>query len=483
MRATKTRGSRPPGMEAQFRGLLEAQTKGRRAAAGRSPYGLVSGIFPVSSGEPPAMGTSDLLEGYDTMPWLRGIASKVGGSVAGVLMGGGLYRLRQGGKVIRIPSVQRAFGEARWKMMTELKRKGLAELVEEHPFYQAIAEPNPFMSGLGLYKITTIHVDLVGDSYWVKERNRLGTPVGYWPVPPHWVMEHPTPSRSAFRIGWRSWQVTIPESEIVWFHEPSVAHPYARGSGVGWALGDEFEVDEYAAKMAKQLFYNRARPDFVFMGGPGTSEPELRRLKQDWVNRLQGFWRAFQPYFMTGSLEDPYFDVRKHIYEFQQPTMEQLVYPNLRQVQRDIALQTWGGIPPEMFGVLDNSNRATIDAAKYLYTSDVVVPRAENLRWTVQLKVIPDYDERGVFDYPSPVPEDRDYELSVRKAAPWAWQADELRALAGDAPLPDGKGQVHLVPLNSYATPDLLDATRRPATGGAALRATDQNGEGDRRNG
>jgi hypothetical protein len=40
-----------------------------------------------------------------------------------------------------------------------------------------------------------------------------------------------------------------------------------------------------------------------------------------------------------------------------------------------------------------------------------------------------------------------------------------------------------MVPLNSYATPDLLDMARRPATGGAALRATDQPGEGERGNG
>jgi hypothetical protein len=211
MRAGRSRG-RLPTLEEEFRGVLEVGTKERRGAAGRSPYGLVSGVFPVSSGEPPAMGTSDLLEGYDTMPWLRGIASKVGASVAGVLMGGGVYRLREGGKVVRMPGVQRAFGEARWKMMAELERKGLAELVDEHPFYEAITQPNPFMSGLGLYKITNVHVDLVGDSYWVKERNGLGTPVGYWPVPPNWVMEHPIPSRPAFRIGWRAWQVVIPES-------------------------------------------------------------------------------------------------------------------------------------------------------------------------------------------------------------------------------------------------------------------------------
>ncbi len=473
MRAKKSRTGSPT-IEARFRSLLET---GRRGVADGSPYGLASGLYPVTGGEPPVMGTRDLIEGFDSMPWLRGIASKVGGSVAGVLMSGGVYRILRDGKVVRMPSIQRAHGEHRWKLMAALKQSKEAELVEEHPYYDAMAKPNPFMSGLGLYKITNIHVDLVGDAYWIKDRNGLDTPRGYWPVPPHWVIQHPTPSSPAFRVVWKSWQAIVPESEVVWFHEPSPADPYARGSGVGWSLGDEFEVDEYAAKMAKQLFYNRARPDFIFMGGPGASEPELRRLERDWMNRIQGFWRAFKPYFMTGGLDDQFFDVRKHIFEFQQPTMEQLVYPNLRKVQRDIALQTWGGIPPEMFGVIENSNRATIDAANYLYMSGVVVPRAEALRWVVQNQVIPDFDERAVFDYPSPIPEDKDHELNIRKAAPWAWQADEYRALAGDRALPDGKGRTHLVPLNSFVTPDLLDASKRPATGGSALRATDQGGD------
>jgi len=452
-------------------GRLEASYREvQKAMGGASPYGLVRGVYPVSSGEPPSRGTADLLEGYDTMPWLRGIASKVGASVAGVLMGGGIYRTRQGGRVVRMPHLQRAIADVRWKMLPALVKSLEAELVTEHPYYDAIVKPNPFMSGMSLYKLTNVHVDLVGDAYWIKERNALGTPTGYWPIPPHWVAEHPTPDQPSFRIAWRSWQVRIPETEVVWFHEPSAAHPYARGSGVGWSLGDEFEVDEYAAKMAKQLFYNRARPDFVFMGGPGAGEPEIRRVERDWVNRLQGFWRAFKPYFMTGGLDEPYFDVRKHIYEFQQPTMEQLIYPSLRMNQRDIALQTWGGIPPEMFGVLDNANRSTIEAAKYLYTADVVLPRSEMLRWVVQTQVMPDYDERILFDYPSPIPEDREFQLNVRKAAPWAWKADELRAFGGDQALPDGRGQVHMVPLNSYATEDLRDKTSRPATPASALR-------------
>lgn len=464
------------------------------------PFGLLSGIFPVMTGEPPAMGTMDLLEGHDTMPWLRALGDKVSTAVG--VTDWRLYAVPAKGKAAarpaeqldaaairgyvrdaiqslvdvkidrisgrlgasfrRVRTLQRSLLGEREKLLSARRRAGELEEIDDHAFFDMLENPNPYMAQLGLMKVTNLHLDLVGDAYWIKERNKLGTWVGSWPVPPHWVIAQPTPAQPFFRIIWRAWKVDLPLSEAVWFHEPSPVNPYARGSGVGWALGDELEVDEYAAKMAKALFFNQARPDVVVYGFD--SVDEKRRLERDWVNHLQGWWRAHKPYFLTG---EPKF------HEFQKPNMEQLVYPNLRKNQRDIVIQTWG-VPPEMFGIHEGGNlaRTAYEAAEYLFGKWVVSPRAERMRGVLQREVALEYDERLILSYPSPVPTDKEYELSVMKGASWAFDADEFRARAGYGP-DDVAGKGRLIPMNSYVTEDPLDQAQRPQGAGAAMRATD----------
>lgn len=416
------------------------------------PKGIVRGIMPSSNGDAPPMGTRDLLEGFDSMPWLRAVSDKVAMAVACLCWE--LYTVKRAGRAVQERRLQRATGSVRSKLMGKYEDEGSLTAVDDHLFLDALESPNPFMTRMSLLKITEIHLDLVGDSFWLKERNGLGAPVGFWPIPPHWVMETPTPSDPTYRVSYRGWQAIIPESEIHRFHENAPVHPYTRGSGIGWTLGDELEVDEYAAKMARQLFFNRAKPDFVVMGFENPEEKD--RLEQDWVQRNQGFWRQNRPYFMTGEPK---------IHEFQQPTMEQLVYPNLRKAQRDIVLQVWGA-PPELFGIVENSNRATIEAAEYLFTKWVVCPKGERLRGGLQKLAQEEYDERLVVHFESPVAEDKAHKLNVMKAAPWNWTRDEWRVEAGDAPATDGPGDERAIPMNySLDAVPWADKTRTDMAG------------------
>jgi hypothetical protein len=427
-----------------------------RKAVTEGPAGLLRGIFPVMGGEPPVRGTRELLETFETMPWIRMIADRVGNSIGQTEWT--LYAARgaKTQKIERNRPLQRGSYTIRRAAIEDLRDAGrLVDVDPDHPFYEALDNPNPYMGRMGLLKVTEIHLDLVGDAYWLKARNALGKPAGYWPVPPHWILEHPTPSRPTFRIAHAAWQVVVPERDVSWFHEPTPANPYTRGSGIGWSLGDELQVDEYAAKMAAALFFNRARPDFLVMGDEGTSQDEMRRLKRDWENHNQGFWRAYRPHFLTTKVE---------IKEFtQQHLGDQLMYPTLRKAQRDIVLQTWSA-PPEIFGISEKGNlaRTAYEAAEYLYEKYVIAPRVERIRQVLQREAAAEFDERIVVHYHPIIGEDKVHKLAVRKAAPWAWMQDEWRALAGDRPVPAGAGKVYYVPMAGYVTADLLDLEARP---------------------
>lgn len=388
----------------------------------RQAWGLLSGIAPGGRGEPPPRGTAEYLRAYSQMPWLRAVAGRVASRVATAEWH--LYRVGKPQEPARRDRLlQRAKSVRRRTMLKDLRQRDELTEITDHPALDLLHDANSFQTGESVRKVTQLHLDLVGEAYWLKERNALGTVVGIWPIPPNWILATPTPSYRFFRVQFRAWRGPIPDTEILWMADPDPANPYGRGSGTAQALADELETDEYAAKHAKQLFFNGARPDFVVYPKNGTlQDSNVARLEEDWISKNQGFWRAFKPHFLNREVG---------IHDFkEQGNLRALQLVPLREFERNAVLQTFG-MPPELLGVLENSNRATITAADLVMGRYVVEPRLEFLRSCLQERLIPEFDERLVLDYDSPVQDDKDFQLEVAKAAPFALDVDEWRDLGG----------------------------------------------------
>ena len=121
-------------------------------------------------------------------------------------------------------------------------------------------------------------------------------------------------------------------------------------------------------------------------------------------------------------------------------------FVQLRQFERDAIMQHYG-VPPEILGVLTNSNRATIDSADYFMSRYVVDPRLEFQRGVLQERFVPEYDDRLIVEYVSAVQEDKAHHLEVAKGAPWSLTANEWRKMSGHGPLDDeSAGLLHAVP-------------------------------------
>jgi hypothetical protein len=106
-------------------------------------------------------------------------------------------------------------------------------------------------------------------------------------------------------------------------------------------------------------------------------------------------------------------------------------------------------VPPEIFGILTSSNRATITVSNFLYCTWVIVPRLEFQRETLQIRLVPEYDRRLILDYVSPVMENKEFILEVAKAAPWSLSTDEWRELADRESLGEELGgNLHPIPFN-----------------------------------
>ena len=399
-------------------------------------------------------GTADYLRAYSHMPWLRAVVARVAYDV-----GATEWRMYVGiddkGAKVRNHIVQRSLGESRHKMIAEAKALGQVEEIASHPLIDMLASANSVQTGLTARKVTQVHLDLVGDAFWVLERNAMGMPLAYWPVPPSWVMGMPTVVFPNYRFSFRGWQGIVPASEVIWFCDPDPLNPYGRGSGTAQALGDELETDEYASKHVKNFYLNRARPDLIVWpkGGDGLREDQVERLEEKWTERSGGFWRAFKPFFLGREVE-----IKELSTDFQD---QQLV--ELRKFERDTIMQVYG-VSPEVLGVVIGSNRATAMMSEAIYQRRVLVPRLELLRAVMQERLVPMFDERIILNYVSPVIRDAELELEAAKANPGALEVDEWREMAGHRPLKNGRGKIHIGPAKWAPIPSLTDPELLPET-------------------
>ncbi|MGO1121224.1 phage portal protein [Rhodovibrionaceae bacterium A322] len=363
---------------------------------------------------PPRRGTAAFLKAYNDMPWLRAAAGKVAGSLAAV-------------------DWQVSRSQAGKGAVTRGERRDLPG----HPLEQLLSAgtlPNqdglPGLTGLEVRKVTFLHLDLVGEAFWLLERNGVGCPIATWPLSPHWVTDLPTTQRPFYRLSVPGgFQGEIPARDIILFRDVDPERPYERGSGLGTALADELDADEYAAKYIGAFLANRARPDLVVTGSqeqPLTPE-EAGRLEAAWSQRFEGPDNAGRPFFSSGPLA-----VTEIGQSFRDTQMREL-----REFERDTIVSVYG-LPPEKLGILQNSNRSTIEAADYFFAKEVLKPRLTLFREVLQQRLVPQFGPGLRLDFENPVAEDADFRRQIMTAAPQHFSAGEIRALAGLPPQSEG---------------------------------------------
>ena len=373
-------------------------------SAAEEASGMLATFLPAGVSTMPKRSTGELLRYYSVSPLLQMVVRRIATSIA------------------RTP----------WSITRTDDPN--AEPILDHGLLRILNRGNQMFLGKDIRQLTQIWRELVGEAFWILEQNRGGQPAEIIPVPPHWVKETPTAGKPYFEVRSRFSTLQIPSEHMLWIKDPDPYDPYGRGTGIAASLADELETDEYAAKHVKSFFRNRARPE-ILVTGPGLNREAAKRLERQWLDKLQG--RAHLPHFMDAP-------VGVSIKELSQ-SFTDLELVELRKHEREIVMNVFG-VPPEIFGVVENSNRATIDAADYLFAKLVLVPRLDDLRDVYQERLLPLFGSEDLeIRYESPVQEDREHELEAAKAAPWALTVNEWREIAGRDAKDDG--DVHMLPL------------------------------------
>ena len=399
---------------------------------------IVKGATVNSGAMKPKQG-EEWLHAYNTMPWLRASVSKIAQGVAS-LEWGITRTMDENGMTVKRTDIQKGTCDYRRKALAALEEEGKAEAIFDHPFLTLWKNPCPALPGHAARKLVQVYYEVAGEVFFVVDRGARDAwiksdftgrplPTALWPVPPTWVKRVPTPDRPTFEIRQGGLQLDdIPMSEVLWLKDPDPVNPYARGVGLFYSLSDELDADENAARMISYSFYNRNRPDLLITM-PGATDEELQSFRADWLSNLQGVGNSLKSHFINIETK-----VEQIGYDFREMQVQEL-----RKGTRDTIRQV-PGIPPEILGIQDQSNRSTIDAAEYIFTKHVIEPRAEIWREFLGPQLLAEYDPRAVLDYVSPVQEDKNFALNVATARPEAVRVNEVRKLAGLPALTDAEG-------------------------------------------
>lgn len=381
-----------------------------------------------------------ILKAYQTHPTLHGVTKKISESFASLewtlsaVTNNNGRAIKSRSRMVRDP-VQRAL-----QLEVHKAQRNFVE-IETHPVLDALDFGNPMLDGFAVMQLVQLYLDLTGDAVIVKGFDASGMVTELWPVPVTWVQKRATPDDPWCKIILNGSMMTFPGEDVIWIKEPNPVDPYGTGSSSAASMSTELDTDEYAAAFVQSFYKNHGVPA-VIVSNEGAGAAAVREQKQKWADDHKGPAKAWGVYFSNKKVS-----VHQIAADFKgKQSIE------LRRYFRDEFRHQYG-VPPEIMGIVQNSNRATIDGAQTIMAVWVIVPRAERVRIAFQRQLVDPIDPRLILGYVSPVPIDKKHQLEVMNSAPTFFTADEWRRAAGNNPLGGDEGELVL-----------LKTTTRPTT-------------------
>lgn len=332
-----------------------------------------------------------------------------------------------------------------------------AELVESHPFLDAINAPNDIMVRWSMFFVTVASLLLTGKAYWwITERKQEtapdGTPINsdkppveIWPVPASWVKAIHTAEKlfSHFEITAEgaSEAVRVEACEMIYFALPDPQSPLGAKSVLQDA-GRAVVTDEAIAEAQRRGFANGITPGYAVVVGrmpetagvPGTGDrPALNKDQRAQI--IAAFKQAYrgpfnhnEPVILDRIIED----IRRIT-----NTNAEMDYMNSGAYTKERITQNFG-VNPISMGQVEGANRASSATADDHLCSNTVNPLIELISQTAT-KWIQIFDEEGSQTYLfieearaiDPDSERADWELLFDRGA---CSVDELRAAIAHLP-------------------------------------------------
>lgn len=250
-----------------------------------------------------------------------------------------------------------------------------------------------------------------------------------------------TSSTYSFQFGDKV--LTYNKENVIVDRDINLADPYHKGYGRAGAIMAEIEADSIIQSYLSSFYTNSARADTYIspkgIGGEVPSPDELKNLASQLRNFHQGLENAHKTAVLSFSA-DIQSAPNNHM------EMELL---STRKYLRDTAIQHFS-IPPEIMGIIENSNKATVVAAEHIYANQVRLPLLKHFRDIINSKILPLYKSSAnyYFEFDDILPDDDEANLEKAKEgrAAGSITINEHRALLGLPRVKEDIGSTLIVP-------------------------------------
>ena len=297
------------------------------------------------------------------------------------------------------------------------------EIERDHPLQELIDNPNSFHSKFTFLWLLSVYLLATGSCYLYVQADGSVLPLSNRQIThrggkDYLVKLWSGDSRQA-RLGDNLAKIRLPD----------VREPYLSGAGYGTSLGGEIDISRAAREHESSVLHNNARPDML-VNFEGINEEQLAQVRNSWNSTNRGPKNSGKTAFSNGGG----LDVKTLNTSFQD-----LGFIDLRQYSADVKRRTFG-IPPELLGQVENSNRATIEAAFYLFAKNVLEPKLKLILSSINSGLLPLLDDVDdvKLDCEDVVPENKDRKLSAMEKFPKAFSINEARRAAGYKPVEGG---------------------------------------------
>jgi len=324
---------------------------------------------------------------------------------------------------LMIKKVSEGVAMVNWRLYQTIGEK--KKRVHDHPLLDLIDGFNPLMNtGIDGWYTTQSWLEISGNAYLMIERDTDNNlPVYLWSISPNDVLELPNKGNDfVYLVRIKDSINKIPLTEIIHLKNTNPSDIYGKGIGTIHAMLNVLQTSKYSNQQLVNYFYNQAVPPYII--GADVTSDQLTELKSSWDMNNQGFWNRHKPYFTNSNN----IKVEKLTDSFNDMQMLQIIENGAETIRQLF------GIPPEIIGKVENSNRATIQGAREIFAREVLLFRLMKIQETLNNTLVLEFGENLTLEFESPVPSDKEFVLRGMRDFKGQFKFNEIRELLGFEP-------------------------------------------------
>lgn len=349
----------------------------------------------------------------------------------------------------------------------ERQTTGGKSRARQHYLYQLLHDrPNPLMTAFELRELLVSHMALYGNAYCEIGYNSSGRITELWPLRPDRMVQirRTESNRLAYQYqdgnGGSRW---LPQ-DAVWHLRglsPDGIMGYSPIQLMRQAVGMSLATEEFGAR----FFQNGARPSMVLQHPGVLSDEAYDRLASSWMANYGGLANAHRPAILEEGMSVEAIGLPPEDAQFLETRRYQL--GEIARIYR---------IPPHMIGDLERATFSNIEHQSINFVIHTLRPWLVRIEQSISQQLLLERDRSRYYaeflvdgllrgDIQS-----RYDAYATGRQNGWL-SADDIRRLENMNPLPDGKGDLYLVPLNMVPV-DQLTEINEPAADEAGVRQT-----------